>query len=192
MLCNNSSITAGFLHGQPTEGAILIVAQKMGMRDLRNEYVRVEPFEIPFSHEQKWMAVRCKALTGSNASQDTAMYHIKGAPEKILQMCVRYRGSNGFSLMNQKDLEFFVGEAKRLATGNGDGIRLLALAKGVRMDDLIFMGFVGIHDPPRKGVLEAIGLLQASGVQVKMVTGDAQETAKAICKFGIFVRWFLS
>lgn len=63
-----------------------------------------------------------------------------------------------------------------------EGLRVLALAKGRSFQDLIFIGIVGITDPPRPLVRETIEILQGSGVHVKMVTGDAQETAIAIGK----------
>jgi Ca2+-transporting ATPase len=54
------------------------------------------------------------------------------------------------------------------------------MASGTSFEDLCYVGIVGIIDPPREGVREAIDSLKRSGVQVKMITGDAQETAKAI------------
>lgn len=63
------------------------------------------------------------------------------------------------------------------------GLRVLALAKGKSLNDLIYMGIVGITDPPRPLVRESIEILTRSGVHVKMVTGDAHETAIAIGKF---------
>lgn len=58
----------------------------------------------------------------------------------------------------------------------------MALAKGKSLQDLIFMGVVGLTDPPRPLVRESIELLRQSGVRVKMVTGDSQETAVAVGK----------
>ena len=54
------------------------------------------------------------------------------------------------------------------------------MAYGPSPDDLVFVGMVGIIDPPREGVREAISTLQGTGVSIKMVTGDAEETAVAI------------
>ena len=56
------------------------------------------------------------------------------------------------------------------------------MAYGPSMDDLIYVGIVGMLDPPREGVREAIKILISSGVSVKMLTGDAEETAKGIGK----------
>lgn len=59
---------------------------------------------------------------------------------------------------------------------------VVGMARGSDLQDLVYMGLVGICDPPREGVREAIQTLLQSGVMVKMVTGDAQETATAIGK----------
>lgn len=63
------------------------------------------------------------------------------------------------------------------------------MAYGNKLDDLVFVGFVGILDPPRPGVREAIRSLQASGVSIKMLTGDAEETACAIgARLGLYAQ----
>ena len=61
-------------------------------------------------------------------------------------------------------------------------ITVLALACGSTLDDFLFLGMVGILDPPRSGVAEAIQTLHGSGVSVKMLTGDSEDTACAIGK----------
>lgn len=58
--------------------------------------------------------------------------------------------------------------------------KVLALASGPEMGQLMFLGLMGIIDPPRTGVKEAVTTLIASGVSIKMITGDSQETAVAI------------
>lgn len=57
---------------------------------------------------------------------------------------------------------------------------VLAFASGAQMGSLTFLGLVGIIDPPRSGVKEAVGTLMNSGVAIKMITGDSQETALSI------------
>lgn len=59
-------------------------------------------------------------------------------------------------------------------------VAVIGLARGSSLQDLIYVGFVGICDPPRPHVRESISILINSGVKVKMVTGDAKETAAAI------------
>lgn len=67
-------------------------------------------------------------------------------------------------------------------------MRVLALAKGKSLQDLVYMGIVGITDPPRPLVRESIEILRQSGVRVKMVTGDSQETAVAV---GMYMYFFI-
>ena len=189
MLCNDATVDSGILHGQPTEGAILIAAQKAGIRDIRGDFIRTE--NLPFSHETKWMAVRCAIRTPMGLKGRDESYYVKGAPEYILRLCTKYRaGNQAPSYMTPKDQDYFANEARKLA-GDGDGIRTLAIARGAQLNDLDFLGFVGIHDPPRRGVSEAIQMLHASGVQVKMVTGDGEDTACAIGqrKFLLTLPW---
>jgi len=57
---------------------------------------------------------------------------------------------------------------------------VLAMAYGPNMQSLVYVGMIGIIDPPRQGVREAIGILREGGVSVKMLTGDSEETAKAV------------
>ena len=173
MLCNNARVDDGVLHGQPTEGAILIAAQKIGMRDLRGEVQRFD--EIPFTHDEKWMAVRC------GASHDSSQWFVKGAVERVLQRCNRLRERNGATEMKPTTARRIMEDAHILA-GSAEGLRVLAMARGEDLDRLEFMGFVGIHDPPRPGVQKAIELLRLSGVQIIMVTGDGKDTACAIGK----------
>ena len=63
----------------------------------------------------------------------------------------------------------------------GSGLRVIGLCRGPSLTDLTFLGVVGIIDPPRDGVREAVETLQLSGVMVKMITGDARDTALGIC-----------
>jgi Ca2+-transporting ATPase len=63
-----------------------------------------------------------------------------------------------------------------------NGLRVLGMAYGPSLDDLTFAGVIGMEDPPREGVAEAVGALRSGGVNVLMVTGDSKETAIAIAK----------
>lgn len=73
----------------------------------------------------------------------------------------------------------FMTQAENLMSS---GLRVIGMAQGRSFEELIFVGMVGIIDPPRDGVSESIEIFKRSGVQIKMITGDAQETALAIAK----------
>ncbi|PKK23096.1 ATPase, Ca++ transporting, type 2C, member 2 [Columba livia] len=168
---NNAIIRKNSVMGQPTEGALIALAMKMELADIKDIYVRKK--EIPFSSEQKWMAVKC---TLKNQDQED-IYFMKGAFEEVLQYCTLYN-SGGISLsLTPQQKAFYQQEEKRMGSS---GLRVLALASGPELGKLTFLGLVGIIDPPRAGVREAVQVLFESGVSVKMITGDALETAVAI------------
>ncbi|NXK89494.1 AT2C2 ATPase, partial [Formicarius rufipectus] len=168
---NNAIIRKNTVIGQPTEGALIALAMKMELADIKDIYVRRK--EIPFSSEQKWMAVKC---TLKNQDQED-IYFMKGAFEEVIQYCTLYN-SGGISLaLTPQQKTFYQQEEKRMGSS---GLRVLALASGPELGKLTFLGLVGIIDPPRAGVREAVQVLFESGVSVKMITGDALETAVAI------------
>ncbi|XP_058702038.1 calcium-transporting ATPase type 2C member 2 isoform X3 [Poecile atricapillus] len=168
---NNAVIRKNSVIGQPTEGALIALAMKMELADIKDIYVRKK--EIPFSSEQKWMAVKC---TLKNQDQED-IYFMKGAFEEVIQHCTLYN-SGGISLsLTPQQKALYQQEEKRMGSS---GLRVLALASGPELGKLTFLGLVGIIDPPRAGVREAVQVLFESGVAVKMVTGDALETAVAI------------
>ncbi|XP_042677478.1 calcium-transporting ATPase type 2C member 2 isoform X2 [Centrocercus urophasianus] len=168
---NNAIIRKNSVIGQPTEGALLALAMKMELADIKDIYARKK--EIPFSSEQKWMAVKC---TLKNQDQED-IYFMKGAFEEVIRHCTMYN-SSGISLMlTPQQKASYQQEEKRMGSS---GLRVLALASGSELGKLTFLGLVGIIDPPRAGVKEAVQVLVESGVSVKMITGDALETAVAI------------
>ncbi|KAH8286276.1 hypothetical protein KR054_005898, partial [Drosophila jambulina] len=180
-VCNNAYIQKGTLLGQPTEGALVAVAMKNGMYATAENYVRIQ--EYPFSSEQKMMAVKCIHKYNNNKEE---IFFTKGALETLLPQCTKYQfGTQTVPLTKQNESEFLA-EAYEIGR---KGLRVLALAKGRSMQDLIYCGLVGITDPPRPLVRESIEMLMQSGVRVKMVTGDAQETALAILFVCVFVVW---
>jgi Ca2+-transporting ATPase len=156
------------LVGQPTEGALLALAFKSGMDDLRKDITRVE--EVPFDSETKWMAVRCQA-------EGRYLWYAKGSVEALMPRCTAFYHSS------MSKLEVMDAYSK-LA---GESLRVIALAYGDDLHNLIFVGLVGIMDPPRRGVREAISKTRASNIKVVMITGDSKETAISIAKdLGIY------
>uniref|UniRef100_A0A667YXN7 Calcium-transporting ATPase n=1 Tax=Myripristis murdjan TaxID=586833 RepID=A0A667YXN7_9TELE len=169
-VCNDSVIRNHSLLGRPTEGALIALAMKMGLEGLQKEYVRQE--EHPFTSEQKWMAVRCVHRT-----QQPAVYFMKGAYEQVIRFCSSYNSRGTALPLGHQQRELFLQQKSYMGTA---GLRVLAFASGADLGALTFLGLVGIIDPPRSGVKEAVATLISSGVAIKMITGDSQETAVSI------------
>nr|XP_037864133.1 calcium-transporting ATPase type 2C member 2 isoform X3 [Chlorocebus sabaeus] len=170
-VANNAVIRKNAVMGQPTEGALMALAMKMDLSDIKNSYVRKK--EIPFSSEQKWMAVKCSLKTEDQED----IYFMKGALEEVIHYCTMYNNGGIPLPLTPQQRSFCLQEEKRMGSL---GLRVLALASGPELGRLTFLGLVGIIDPPRVGVKEAVQVLSESGVSVKMITGDALETALAI------------
>lgn len=130
---------------------------------------------------------------------------MKGAYEQVIRLCSSYNSRGSTLSLNHQQRELYqqqisyMGSAglrgklsehgredQRASVGSGTlNTRLslsavLAFASGAEMGNLTFLGLVGIIDPPRSGVKEAVGTLISSGVAIKMITGDSQETAVSI------------
>ncbi|XP_039359197.1 calcium-transporting ATPase type 2C member 2 isoform X1 [Mauremys reevesii] len=170
-VANNAIIRKNTVMGQPTEGALIALAMKMELSDIKDIYIRKK--EIPFSSEQKWMAVKCML---KNQGQED-VYFMKGAFEEVIQYCTMYNNGGIPLPLTPQQKASYVQEERRMGSL---GLRVLALASGPELGRLTFLGLVGIIDPPRAGVKEAVQLLFECGVSVKMITGDALETAMAI------------
>ncbi|CAF1666141.1 unnamed protein product, partial [Adineta ricciae] len=170
-VCNNAEIVNSQLRGQPTEGALLAVALKMNLPHIREQFQREH--EWPFTHENKWMAVQCIPKYNPNELR----IYLKGAIEQVLKLCKRYMHHESPAPLTDDKIKEFIMDSNQMAA---KGLRILAMATGPSLDDMIFVGMVGIIDPERPQVAQAVSQLKAGGVQVKMITGDAEKTAKAI------------
>ncbi len=166
-LCNNASIMDGNIVGDPTEIALLVVAEKAG---IKGEVARTG--EIPFDSSKKYMATM-HMINGKKIS------YFKGAPEVILKLCskINHEGRVRFMTRSEKD---------KISRINDDmasrALRMLAVAykEGTGLDELVFVGLLGMIDPPRAEVKEAIKRCGDAGIRVVMITGDHKLTATAI------------
>lgn len=164
------------LVGEPTEGALKVVAMKGGVR--QGSSVR-RVGVVPFDSANKFMATLNESPDGSRAIL------VKGAPDRLLERSLTQRGPGGGETL---DRVFWEREIERLS---GEGLRVLAAARTptraahVGVDDLIdleFLGLWGILDPPRPEAIEAIADCHRAGIRVKMITGDHAGTAVAISR----------
>ncbi|RYZ39231.1 MAG: HAD family hydrolase [Myxococcaceae bacterium] len=174
-LCNEAALQAEEgrwrMTGDPTEGALLVAAEKagLGVSDLRARHPRLDA--IPFESEQQFMA------TLHANEEDGHDLIIKGAPEVVLRRCTA-----------ETDADDVLAEVERMAR---QGMRVLAVARkdaqgatslqaGDVEDGFTLLGLQGMIDPPREEAVEAVKGCHTAGIRVKMMTGDHLATAEAI------------
>ena len=166
--------------GDPTEGALLVAGQKAGFTQHVGsaEWPRLD--SIPFESQHRFMATWHRDADGAS------WIFVKGAPERLLDICQHERGDTGERAID-------VDTWRRMANDTAaKGLRLLALAckraqpLGERLSfadierGFTLLGLVGIVDPPRDEAIRAVADCHAAGIRVKMITGDHAETARAI------------
>lgn len=178
----NNDVTLGpkgQMQGDPTETALVQVALNLNKdkEAFEKEFPRVA--ELPFASERGMMST-------VHDAKDGGFVLTKGAPEKVLPLCTQWYGPNGIEPLGSGSQQAAIEQMAR------QGFRVLALAyrplTGKTRDveisdierDLIFVGLVGLIDPPRTEAKEAIRLCKSSGIRVVMITGDHPVTAKAI------------
>lgn len=186
-LCNDSHLQSQAgqytIVGDPTEAALIVVAQKAGLnrQDLDSQLPRLDT--IPFESEFQYMAT-----LHQTTSNELSIY-VKGSIESILQRCDRLLDDRGqFVTLDRAKIERKVDEMAQ------QGLRVLAFAtKSVATvpqplahsdidRGLVFLGLQGMIDPPRTAAITAIRACQSAGIQVKMITGDHILTATAIAR----------
>ncbi|PAA57663.1 hypothetical protein BOX15_Mlig019487g1 [Macrostomum lignano] len=179
--CNNAEIRGNELHGQPTEGALVALVNKLNADRLKQDYSRIQ--EWPFNSDTKLMTVKCErksSAVDNSADLPTTVFFVKGAPDRLVRACTSYWNERGQLESMTSGQETRINDwAAQLGVG---GLRVLGLACGPDQQNLTFCGLVGLLDPPRPGVKDSIRFLQQSGVLVTMITGDAMETACTIAR----------
>ena len=179
-LCCNCEINDGMVEGEPTEVAIV----REAVKEKQNKSLpRI--YEIPFDSNRKLMTTVNELENGK--------YRIitKGAPEILLNRCDYYEENNNVQAMSSSFLSRIKNKNEKMAE---KALRVLGVAyldvdimpKEVTSEflekGLIFIGLIGMIDPPRKGVKEAVLACRRAGIKTVMITGDHITTAKAIAK----------
>jgi Ca2+-transporting ATPase len=175
------------VHGDPTEGALIVAARKAGLGEeaLEARFARVG--EVPFSSERKLMST-----VHSDAERDERLLAFtKGAPDILLTHCSHeFVGEEAQGLTEARRTEI-------LATNEGlaaEALRTLGVAfRSLPKDatgreafdadvehDLVFLGLIGMIDPPREEVRDAVARAKAAGIRPIMITGDHPKTAAVI------------
>ena len=207
-LCNNAQLDVDKeskrwrIIGDPTEGALLTVAAKGKLSRDRigrsNEIVH----ELPFDSDRKRMTVVTRDAQGREVA------HVKGSVDVLLPRCTRMSAEDGSRDLTDADRELILAEADRLSS---QAMRVLALCRRVKKGseadlsatflahaegptssrdqladeverELTFLGLVGMMDPPRAGVKEAVETCRKAGIRAVMITGDHRITATAIAR----------
>ena len=194
-LCADAEVRDGSLVGDPTEGALVVLAAKGGVDPTltRERYPRVAT--LPFDAAYKMMAT-FHAMQDARG-KDVIRGYIKGAPDQLLARAVSAHGPDGAEVPVAKLHGGYLAENERLGT---QGLRVMATGQKdfdparfdpdgdllAALDGLTLLAMVGIVDPPRPAAKDAIAQAKAAGIQVRMITGDHAVTAGAIAaKLGI-------
>jgi Ca2+-transporting ATPase len=180
VLCNNAelSVNGGTDVGDPLEQALLAAGQAHGLDkpQLEDRFARVR--EIAFDSTSKLMGT-------VHTADDAYVMWVKGAPEEVLDACKTTHNLQG-------EVAELTPERRRFWTARTDamaarGMRVLAVATrtlntpdSAAYSELTFLGLLGLYDPPRSDVREAIAQCKSAGIRVIMLTGDHVVTAKNI------------
>jgi magnesium-transporting ATPase (P-type) len=186
LVCPSESQKYWSIIGDPTEGALLTLAQKAGLDYEQERQSNPVQKRFPFESVRKRMNSINKLPDGSSR------VFVKGAPKELLELSTKIiLGGNIIDLTSSKKSEIIA----RLDGFAKDGLRVLGFAyRGFEAQDisdtsaqkverdLIFIGITGMYDPPRPEVKGAVSVCKKAGIRVVMITGDYQVTALSIAR----------
>lgn len=174
----NDTVKAGDDIGDPTEKALVTFAKNMGY-DLSSISKNERIDENPFDSERKMMSVLVKG-------QDRNIIYSKGALDRILSKCTKILKEGKILPLTDKEREIIVSANDYMTS---KALRVLAFAyaeigknEPLREENLIFIGLMGMIDPPRNGIKDAVKKCKQAGMKPVMITGDYSQTALAIAK----------
>jgi Ca2+-transporting ATPase len=192
-LACDAVVTNGEMIGDPTEGALVVLAEKGGIdvSQTRTKFPRVA--ELPFDAAYKLMATFHRMQ--DEDGRDVVRCFVKGAPDQLLARSSKALGPEDLKPIDADDAfkARYLAENTRLGE---QGLRVLATARKdfepasfdpnadllELVEGLTLLSLVGIVDPPRPQAKDAIALAHAAGIQVRMITGDHAVTAEAIAR----------
>ncbi|KAI9352813.1 calcium-transporting ATPase 1 [Obelidium mucronatum] len=177
VVCNNARAeNSKESIGQPTEVALIELANKVSSDDQRLKFTRIS--ETPFTSDRKCMSVTVRQIDAP--PHTPPLVFVKGSMEMVLDRCKWYFVGDG-------DVKLLDGATRELVRLQHDeaanaGLRCIFFAFGESESELVFVGFVGMTDPVRPGTAAAVNRLIGGGVRVIMLTGDSDGTAGAIAR----------
>ncbi|HYO43809.1 MAG TPA: HAD-IC family P-type ATPase [Candidatus Limnocylindrales bacterium] len=193
VLASDAVVRDGDLIGDPTEGALVVLAEKAGIsaQATRERYPRVST--LPFDAAYKLMATFHRVH--DDDGREIVRAFVKGAPDKLLARSSSFISPDldGTRTIDGPARDRYVEENERLGA---KGLRVMAIARRdfdaatfdpsadllALLDNLVLLALVGIVDPPRPSAKASIAAAQAAGITVRMVTGDHAGTAAAIAR----------
>jgi P-type Ca2+ transporter type 2C len=182
VLCNDALQDGAEFTGDPVDTALLRAAQRTGLdlKVLRGAHTMLN--EFPFDNQRK----RMSTVSIKNGQPWAA---VKGAPESVLAACTQQVQDKRVISLSAASRQVILDKVDQMAA---DGLRVLAFAEralpeancdqGTVESQLTFVGLVGLQDPPRLEVQQAITTCQRAGIRVIMITGDHPLTARAIAQ----------
>jgi Ca2+-transporting ATPase len=184
LLCNDAQLDQGRIIGDPTEGAMAVVAVKAGFDRAALEKTMPRVQEIPFDSERKRM-------TTIHEDGGRPFAFVKGAPDVVLDLCTHLREDGKTIALDEAKKRQVLGQNRDMAS---HALRVLGVAHRT-LDavpgnptpetvekDLTFVGLLGMIDPARPEVIEAVRVANGAGLKSVMVTGDHKDTAEAIAR----------
>lgn len=178
VLCTDASIIEGNRIGDPTELALvdLVITKGLTKEELEEKFPRI--------NEQAFDSVRKMMTTVHRNGEGRVVSYTKGATDQILERCTHYLDGENLKPMDKEKLLEIENISKDMASR---ALRVLGLA--IKYDDdtateldLIFVGLVGMIDPPRPEAKDAVQVFKEASIITIMITGDHKETAFAIAK----------
>ena len=174
-LCSNASVDEG-LYGDPTEIALVEYANKMNQHKADLEKLAPRINEYPFDSVRKMMSTQ-------HEYQGKKLIFTKGAIDSILKVADRISINGKERAITAKDKENIMAASDAMAK---DALRVLGLAytysDELKEEKLVFVGLVGMIDPPRPECKNAVSIFKQAGITTVMITGDHKTTALAIAK----------
>lgn len=178
ILCSDATLAQSEIGcipvGDPTEAALLVAGRKAGLEEnlLRSEWQRADV--IPFEPDRRLMA------TLNTSPSKRQFIYLKGAPEEVLLRCNSDELTKKTWLKKVDEMALEGMRVLAFAEKEIEGAHTHTLRENEMHGGFVFLGFIGMIDPPRKEVYQAIQRCHEAGIKVKMVTGDHPATAKAI------------
>jgi len=197
VLCNDAAVVLDgdnwIVKGDPTEGALVVSALKAGIKKDEVSYAYPRINEFPFSSDRKRMTT---IHAVKDRPEDKKLIFTKGAPEIVLRYCSHIYSENVTEKLTEQKLQKVLSINEEMAS---QGLRVLGIAYKEMSGDLtvcteesvennlVFLGLIGMMDPPRKEAIDAVRLCKQIKIKPIMITGDHKLTALAVAKeIGIY------